>query len=94
MGPGASSEGEDFCGDKAQCPVCLLHFDSEDAIQLHMSEGLMPVSSGNAASVPLACELCNKQFCQERALLQHKNFCVQRGLRYFKQHSEDEAMNS
>eukprot|EP01031_Cornospumella_fuschlensis_P034441 gene34441-41685_t len=69
------SGGQEEC-DKPQCPVCLLAFDSETAVQVHLADGLIPISSECTSNMLFICDICCKQFAQERALLQHKNFCA------------------
>eukprot|EP01039_Chlorochromonas_danica_P011108 gene11109-12375_t len=53
------------------CPICEHDCESSDGLEDHLLNGLQPVETSNSFN----CPVCAKVFSQERALLQHSNFC-------------------
>jgi hypothetical protein len=54
-----------------QCSVCLMKFPSQEELNNHMEFTFQP----KTCNYQFVCEFCEKYFHEERALLQHKNFC-------------------
>jgi hypothetical protein len=54
-----------------QCSVCLMKFPSPEDLNNHMEFTFQPKN----CNYQFVCEVCEKYFHEERALLQHKNFC-------------------
>jgi hypothetical protein len=54
-----------------QCSVCLMKFPSQEELNNHLEFTFQPKN----CNYQFVCEFCEKYFHEERALLQHKNFC-------------------
>jgi hypothetical protein len=54
-----------------QCSVCLMKFPSQEELKNHMKFTFQPKN----CTYQFVCEFCEKYFHEERAMLQHKNFC-------------------
>ena len=54
------------------CAVCGLRFRDTEELKAHANRGgLQPVRRVRT----YACDACGREFGEERALLQHRNFC-------------------
>ena len=57
------------------CNVCGMGFNTEQECVTHMTNGITPSSLKDSAEKELKCELCNKRFRDQRALIQHGMSC-------------------
>lgn len=70
-----------------QCSICQWKFASEEALQNHLQQGVIPVSTvashstattsatEDSNNVKFQCSFCSKVLRDERAWKQHTNFC-------------------
>jgi hypothetical protein len=54
------------------CPICTWSFPTIERLEEHLLDGFQPKNETQA----FMCVHCQKPFSQERALLQHVNFCT------------------
>ena len=57
------------------CNICDLRFFNKSEKMDHFKE-FIPIASNEISQHRYQCSKCEKRFCNERAQLQHENFCT------------------
>ena len=69
---------EDVCENTKKCCICEFIYTSDSSEEQHYHEFIPPRNISEAANNEIfQCSLCKKVFANQRALMQHSNFCYQ-----------------